>query len=394
MDFPIYLDNNATTRVDDRVLSAMLPYFTGKYGNAASRNHAFGWIAEEAVDLAREQVAQLLGATSREIVFTSGATEAINLALKGIFEAYKNKGNHIITCVTEHKAVLDTAKHIELLGGKVTFLPVKEDGLIDLQLLEDACTDPTILISVMHANNETGVIQPIAKIAEIAHAHGALFFSDATQAVGKIPLNVEQMGIDLLALSAHKMYGPKGAGALYVRRRNPRVKLIPQIDGGGHERGIRSGTLNVPGIVGFGKACELCLEEMKNESDRLSSLRDKLENALLASGDCSVNGSKTARLPHVTNLAFHGIDAETLIATMQNIAVSSGSACASASLEPSHVLKSMGRSDEMARSSIRFGLGRFTTNEEIEFAIQKVKQETHHLRSLSSTWKLHREGIR
>jgi len=352
--------------MDPRVLDAMVPYFTQKFGNAASRNHAFGWVAEEAVDYAREQVAKIIGATEKEIIFTSGATEADNLAIKGVFEMYQDKGNHIITAVTEHKAVLDTCKHIEKLGGKVTYLPVKEDGMIDLNELEAAMTKETILVAIMYGNNEIGVIQPVKEIAAIAHKHGALFMTDATQAVGKIPVDVNADGIDLLAFSAHKIYGPEGVGALYVRRKGPRVKVTAQMDGGGHERGMRSGTLNVPGIVGFGKACELCMQEMESEAKRLSILRDKLQKSLLELEESYVNGNVEHRLPHVANISFKYVEGEGLMMAMKDLAVSSGSACTSASLEPSYVLKSLGLSDDLAHSSIRFGLGRFTTEEEVD----------------------------
>lgn len=393
MNLPIYLDNNATTPMDPRVLEAMIPYFTQKFGNAASRNHPFGWAAEEGVDYAREQVAKLIGANEKEIIFTSGATEANNLALKGVFEMYKDKGNHIITCTTEHKAVLDACKHIEKLGAEVTYLQVKSDGLIDLQELENAITDKTILVAIMYGNNEIGVIQPIKEISAIAHKRGALFFTDATQAVGKIPVDVNADGIDLMSFSAHKMYGPKGVGALYVRRKNPRVKVTAQMDGGGHERGMRSGTLNVPGIVGFGKACELCQLEMTEESKRLSALRDKLESSLTTLEESYVNGNREHRLPHVANISFKYVEGEGLMMAMKDMAVSSGSACTSASLEPSYVLKSLGLSDDLAHSSIRFGLGRFTTEEEVDFAIEQTKKAVNHLRDLSPLWEMFKEGI-
>ncbi|MFD2163190.1 IscS subfamily cysteine desulfurase [Paradesertivirga mongoliensis] len=393
MNLPIYLDNNATTPMDPRVLEAMIPYFTQKFGNAASRNHPFGWAAEEGVDYAREQVAKLIGANEKEIIFTSGATEANNLALKGVFEMYKDKGNHIITCTTEHKAVLDACKHIEKLGAEVTYLQVKSDGLIDLQELENAITDKTILVAIMYGNNEIGVIQPIKEISAIAHKRGALFFTDATQAVGKIPVDVNADGIDLMSFSAHKMYGPKGVGALYVRRKNPRVKVTAQMDGGGHERGMRSGTLNVPGIVGFGKACELCQLEMAEESKRLSALRDKLESSLTTLEESYVNGNREYRLPHVANISFKYVEGEGLMMAMKDMAVSSGSACTSASLEPSYVLKSLGLSDDLAHSSIRFGLGRFTTEEEVDFAIEQTKKAVNHLRDLSPLWEMFKEGI-
>jgi cysteine desulfurase len=393
MEFPIYLDNNATTPMDPRVLDAMLPYFNSKFGNAASRNHAFGWAAEEAVDYAREQVAKLIGANEKEIIFTSGATESDNLAIKGVFEMYKEKGNHVITTVTEHKAVLDTCKHIEKLGARVTYLPVKEDGLIDLAELEAAMTPETILVSVMYGNNEIGVIQPIKEISAIAHKYGALFMTDAVQAVGKIPVDVNRDGIDLLAMTAHKIYGPKGIGALYVRRKNPRVKVTAQMDGGGHERGMRSGTLNVPGIVGLGKACELCGLEMESEAKRLSAMRDRLQAELTTLEESYVNGNVAHRLPHVANISFKYVEGEGLMMAMKDLAVSSGSACTSASLEPSYVLKSLGLSDDLAHSSIRFGLGRFTTDEEIDHAIAVTKHAVTHLRELSPLWEMFKEGI-
>lgn len=393
MNLPIYLDNNATTPMDPRVLDAMLPYFNQKFGNAASRNHAFGWVAEEAVDYAREQIAKIIGANEKEIIFTSGATEADNLAIKGVFEMYKDKGNHIITTTTEHKAVLDTCKHIEKLGARVTYLPVQADGLINLQELEAAMTSETILVSIMYGNNEIGVIQPVKEIAAIAHKHGALFMTDATQAVGKIPVDVNADGIDLLAFTAHKMYGPKGVGALYVRRKGPRVKVTAQIDGGGHERGMRSGTLNVPGIVGFGKACEICMQEMESEAKRLSALRDKLQTSLLELEESYVNGNVEHRLPHVANISFKYVEGEGLMMAMKDLAVSSGSACTSASLEPSYVLKSLGLSDDLAHSSIRFGLGRFTTDEEVDYAIEVTKKSVTHLRELSPLWEMFKEGI-
>jgi cysteine desulfurase len=393
MNIPIYLDNNATTPMDPRVLEAMLPYFNEKFGNAASRNHPFGWVAEEGVDYAREQVAKLIGASEKEIIFTSGATESDNLAIKGVFEMYKEKGNHIITAVTEHKAVLDACKHVEKLGGRVTYLPVKEDGLVDLAALEAAMTPETILVSIMYGNNEIGVIQPVREIAAIAHRHGALFMTDATQAVGKIPVDVNADGIDLLALSAHKMYGPKGVGALYVRRKGPRVKVTAQMDGGGHERGMRSGTLNVPGIVGLGKACEIARQEMESEAKRLSALRDKLESSLTVLEESYVNGNVEHRLPHVANISFKYVEGEGLMMAMKDLAVSSGSACTSASLEPSYVLKSLGLSDDLAHSSIRFGLGRFTTEEEVDYAIEVTKKAVTHLRELSPLWEMFKEGI-
>lgn len=379
--------------MDPRVLDAMLPYFNAKFGNAASRNHPFGWAAEEGVDYAREQVAKLIGTSEKEIIFTSGATESDNLAIKGVFEMYKEKGNHIITCVTEHKAVIDACKHVEKLGGQVTYLGVKSDGLIDLAELEAAITERTILVAIMYGNNEIGVIQPIKEISAITHKHGALFMTDATQAVGKIPVDVNADGIDLMAFSAHKMYGPKGVGALYVRRKNPRVKVTAQMDGGGHERGMRSGTLNVPGIVGLGKACELCQLEMESEAARLSALRDKLQASLTTMEESYVNGNTEHRLPHVANISFKYVEGEGLMMAMKDLAVSSGSACTSASLEPSYVLKSLGLSDDLAHSSIRFGLGRFTTEEEVDFAIEQTKKAVNHLRDLSPLWEMFKEGV-
>ncbi len=393
MKLPVYLDNNATTPMDPRVLEAMLPYFTEKFGNAASRNHAFGWAAEEGVDYAREQVAQLIGASEKEIIFTSGATEGDNLGIKGVFEMYQDKGNHIITTVTEHKAVLDTCKHLEKQGAKVTYLPVKEDGLIDLKELEAAMTPQTILVCIMYGNNEIGVIQPVKEISAIAHKHGALFMTDGTQAVGKIPVNVDADGIDLMAFTGHKMYGPKGVGALYVRRKNPRVKVTAQMDGGGHERGMRSGTLNVAGIVGFGKAAELCRLEMDIEAKRLAAFRDKLQSSLLELEESYVNGNVEHRLPHVANISFKYVEGEGLMMAMKDLAVSSGSACTSASLEPSYVLKSLGLSDDLAHSSIRYGLGRFTTEEEVDYAIEVTKKAVNHLRDLSPLWEMFKEGI-
>lgn len=390
---PIYLDNSATTAMDPRVLEVMLPYFTEHFGNAASRNHPFGWEAEEAVDYAREQVASLIGANSKEIIFTSGATESDNLAIKGVFEMYASKGNHIITVNTEHKAVIDACRHIEKLGGSVTYLSPAVDGLIDLEELEAAITPQTILISVMYANNEIGVIQPIREIGAIARKHNVVFHTDATQAVGKVPIDVDSDFIDLMSFTAHKMYGPKGVGALYVRRKNPRIKVTAQMDGGGHERGMRSGTLNVPGIVGFGKACALCAEEMESETIRLSALRDKLETELLKIEETYVNGNRENRLPHVTNISFKYIEGEGLMMGVKDIAVSSGSACTSASLEPSYVLKNLGLDDELAHSSLRFGLSRYTTEEEIDYTINHVQQAVDRLRDMSPLWEMFKEGI-
>lgn len=394
LKLPIYLDNNATTPMDPRVLEAMMPYFTEKFGNAASRNHQFGWAAEEAVDYAREQVAKLINADPKEIIFTSGATEADNLAIKGVFEMYASKGNHIITATTEHKAVLDTCKHIEKLGGQITYLPVQENGLIDLNELEKAITDKTILIAIMYGNNEIGVVQPVREISAIAKKHNVLFFTDGTQAVGKIPVDVMADGIDLMAFSGHKMYGPKGVGALYVRRKNPRVKVTAQMDGGGHERGMRSGTLNVPGIVGFGKACELCMNEMESEAAKLSKMRDRLEKSLLELEEAYVNGTPDSRLPHVSNISFKYVEGEGLMMGFnKDIALSSGSACTSASLEPSYVLKALGLGDDLAHSSLRFGLGRFTTDEQIDYTINAIKETVLKLREMSPLWEMYKEGI-
>ena len=394
LKLPIYLDHNATTPMDPRVLEAMLPYFVENFGNAASRNHSFGWQAEEAVDYAREQIAQLIGADPKEIIFTSGATEGNNLGIKGVYEMYASKGNHIITCTTEHKAVLDTCKHLEKLGAEVTYLEVQPDGLIDLKQLEAAMKPTTILVAIMYANNEIGVIQPVKEIGAIAKKHGALFFTDAVQAVGKIPVDVIADGIDIMAFTAHKMYGPKGVGALYVRRKNPRVKVTAQVDGGGHERGMRSGTLNVPGIVGFGKACELARLEMAADTERISKLRDKLENALKVIDESYVNGNPAHRLPHVSNISFKYVEGEGLMMGFnKDIALSSGSACTSASLEPSYVLKALGLGDDLAHSSLRFGLGRYTTEEQIDFTIKAVTDTVLKLREMSPLWEMFKEGI-
>jgi len=385
LQLPVYMDYNATTPCDTRVVEAMLPYFTSRFGNAASRSHVFGWQAEEAVEQAREQVARLIGAETQEIIFTSGATEGCNLAIKGVFDRYAVKGNHIITCATEHKAVLDTCKHLQKMGAAVTYLPVDKEGLIDLEELEAAIGPATILIAMMYANNETGVIQPVKAISDIARKHRVLFFTDATQAAGKIPVNVNDDGIDLLTLSAHKIYGPKGVGALYVRRKNPRVALTAQIDGGGHERGMRSGTLNVPGIVGFGKACELCLQQLDTDVPRIAALRNKLETALLQLEETMVNGSRAHRLPQVTNISFKQVNSEGLMRSFQkDIALSSGSACTSALPEPSYVLKALGLPDDLAFSSLRFALGRYTTEEEIDYVIRKVTEAVHELRAMEN----------
>lgn len=390
---PIYLDSNATTPMDPRVFEAMKPYFLECYGNAASKNHSFGWKAEEAVDYAREQVAGLIGASEKEIIFTSGATESNNLAIKGVFEMYAAKGNHIITVSTEHKAVLDTCKHLEKLGAEVTYLSVAEDGLISAQDIEKAIKPNTILVSVMYANNELGVIQPIREIGEVCKKNGVLFHSDATQAVGKISVDVLRDHLDLMSFTAHKMYGPKGVGALYVRRKNPRVKVTAQMDGGGHERGMRSGTLNVTGIVGFGKACEIAAAEMEADAKRLGAMRDRLEHELLTLEESYVNGSREHRLPHTCNISFKYVEGEGLMMGVKDIAVSSGSACTSASLEPSYVLKSLGLDDELAHSSLRFGLNKFTTDEEIDFTINLVKNAVNKLRDMSPLWEMFKEGI-
>jgi len=390
---PIYLDNHATTPVDPRVLDAMLPFFAQKFGNASSKNHAFGWEAEAAVDSAREQVAKLIGASSpREIVFTSGATESDNLAIKGVAQAYRERGNHIVTCVTEHKAVLDSCKTLEKQGFKVTYLPVQPNGLIDVQRLEDALTDKTILVSVMAANNEIGTIQPMKEIARSTKKRGILFHSDATQAVGRIPVDVDEMGIDLLSLTAHKIYGPKGVGALYVRAANPRVRVTPMLDGGGHERGMRSGTLNVPGIVALGTSCEVAQREMGAEGERLTGLREHLRSGLFEQlEDVYINGDPVRRLPGNLNMSFAYIDGESLMMGLKEIAVSTGSACTSASLEPSHVLKALGVDDSLAHASIRFGLGRFNTAEEIDYTIGRVVEEVRRLRKISPVYQARTE---
>ncbi len=391
---PIYLDNQATTRTDPRVLEAMLPYFTEVFGNAASRNHSFGWVAEEAVEKARAQIAKLIGATAKEIIFTSGATESNNLAIKGIAEMYRERGNHIITQVTEHKAVLDTCKRLEKSGYEVTYLPVKADGIIDIEDLKRAITDKTILVTIMIANNEIGVLQPVEEIGKLCHERGILFHTDGVQGVGKIPVDVNAMQIDALSLSGHKIYGPKGVGALYVRRRNPRVQISEQINGGGHERGMRSGTLNVPGIVGLGKACELCMEEMEPETRRLSTLRDKLKNKLESKLDfVHVNGSMEHRLPNNLNMSFVYVEGESLLMGINDVAVSSGSACTSATLEPSYVLKALGLGDDVAHSSIRFGLGRFNTEAEVDYVADKIIDVVQKLRELSPLYEMVKEGI-
>jgi cysteine desulfurase len=394
MKLPVYMDNHATTRMDPRVFEAMKPYFMEVFGNAASRNHSFGWEAEEAVERSRRQIADSIGATAKEIVFTSGATESNNLALKGVAEAYGERGNHIITQVTEHKAVLDTCRRLEREGIRVTYLPIKPDGLVDLDQLRDAITDQTILISIMYANNEIGVVQPMKEIGQIAKEKGVLFHSDAVQAVGKIPVNVAEDGIDLLSLTGHKLYGPKGVGALYVRRRNPRVQLTAQIDGGGHERGMRSGTLNVPGIVGLGAACEIAKAEIPEESKRMSFLRDKLKSRLTTELDeVFINGSMEHRLPHNLNVSFAYVEGESLLMGINDVAVSSGSACTSATLEPSYVLKALGAGDDLAHSSIRFGIGRFNTEEEIDYVGNRVIDVVKKLRELSPLYEMAKEGV-
>jgi cysteine desulfurase len=372
----------------------MLPYFTEHFGNAASRNHEFGWAAEQAVDKARKQIADLIGATSKEIIFTSGATESDNLAIKGVAEMYAEKGNHIITVVTEHKAVLDTCKKLEKGGARITYLPVMGDGLIDLEMLKEAFTDKTILVSIMYANNELGVIQPIREIGKLCRERGVLFHTDGVQAIGKVPINVNTDNIDMMSISAHKMYGPKGVGALYVRRRNPRVQITAQIDGGGHERGMRSGTLNVPGIVGLGEACELCRLEMETETVRLRNLRDRLRAKLEAGLDeVYINGSMEHRLPHSLNMSFAYVEGESLLMGINDIAVSSGSACTSATLEPSYVLKALGVGDDVAHSSIRFGIGRFNTEAEIDYVADKLINVVIKLRELSPLYEMAKEGI-
>ena len=394
LNLPIYMDNQATSPLDPRVLEAMMPYFTTRYGNAASRNHSFGWEAEQAVETAREQVAKLVGATAKEIIFTSGATESDNLALKGIAEMYRERGNHIITQVTEHKAILDTCKRLEKYGNRVTYLPVKADGLIDLEDLKRAMDDKTILVSIMAANNEIGVLQPIREIGRICHDNGVIFHTDAVQAVGKVPFNVIADNVDVASISAHKIYGPKGVGALYVRRRNPRVQIAAQIDGGGHERGMRSGTLNVPGIVGLGKACEIAAAEMETEAAYLRGLRDRLKEKLESALDyVHVNGSMEHRLAGNLNMSFVYVEGESLLMGINDVAVSSGSACTSATLEPSYVLKALGLGDDVAHSSIRFGLGRFNTQTEVDYVAAKVIDVVQKLRELSPLYEMVKEGI-
>ncbi len=395
MKFPLYLDNHATTPMDPRVLETMLPYFVEKFGNAASRNHAFGWEAEEAVEIARKQLARLIHADPKEIVFTSGATESDNLALKGVVEMYREKGDHIITCLTEHRAVLDTAKALETKRGiKVTYLPVDKTGLVSPDDVRRAITDKTILISIMLANNEIGTINPMKEIGKIAKEKGILLHCDATQGVGKIPVDVQEMGIDLMSFTAHKLYGPKGVGALYVRKKAPRVRIAPMIDGGGHERGMRSGTLPVPLIVGFGKACELCEQEMPTESVRLAKMRDHLQAGIMNSlEEVYLNGHPTQRLPHNLNISFAYVEGESLLMGVKEIALSSGSACTSATLEPSYVLRALGVGSDLAHSSIRFGLGRFNADEEIDYTIKRIIEIVTKLREMSPLYEMAKEGV-
>src|SRR5450631_4132152 len=391
---PVYMDNHATTPMDPRVLEEMLPYFMEKFGNAASRNHSFGWAGGEGVETAREQVAKLIGAAPKEIIFTSGATESDNLAIKGVAEMYKEKGNHIITAVTEHKAVLDTCKRLEKYGYRVTYMAVQKDGLIDLEELKRVMDDKTILVTIMAANNEIGVVQPIAEIGKLCHERGVFFHTDATQYVGKVPMDVIKQNLDLVSISGHKMYGPKGVGALYVRRKNPRVQLAPQIDGGGHERGMRSGTLNVPGIAGLGKACEICYQEMPQESCRMAGLRNRLRDKIMSRLDeVYINGSWEHRLPGNLNISFAYVEGESLLMGINDIAVSSGSACTSATLEPSYVLKALGTGDDLAHSSIRFGIGRFNTEAEVDYVAQRVVETVQRLRELSPLYEMAKEGI-
>jgi cysteine desulfurase len=392
---PIFMDNHSTTPMDPRVLEEMLPYFTEKFGNAASRSHSFGWVAEEAVEYARDRIAKLIGAQSeKEIVFTSGATESDNLALKGIAEFYKDKGNHIITTVTEHKAILDSCKRLEKDGFQVTYLGVQKDGRVDPNEVEKAITDKTILVSIMFANNEIGTVQPLEAVGKITRARGVLLHTDAVQGIGKCEFDVQKMNIDLASITAHKMYGPKGVGALYVRRSKPRVRLVAQMDGGGHERGYRSGTLNVPSIVGFGKAAEIMLTEGKEESAHLFKLRERLRTSIQSRVDETyINGSMEHRLPGNLNLSFNFIEGEAMMMAIKDVAVSSGSACTSASLEPSYVLRALGVGDELAHSSIRFGLGRFNTEEEVDYVADLVVSKVDHLRAMSPLYEMHKEGI-
>ncbi len=392
---PVYMDNHATTRVDSRVLDAMLPYFTEKFGNAASRNHSFGWEAEEAVSRSRDQIAALIGAKSKEIIFTSGATESDNLAIKGVVDFYKDKGNHIISCVTEHKAVLDSCRALERAGkATVTYLPVDKYGMVDPDAVRKAITDKTVLITIMWANNEIGTIHPIAEIGKIAKEKGIVFHTDAVQAIGKVPVDFEKAGVDLASITAHKIYGPKGIGAIYVRSKGPRIRISPQMDGGGHERGMRSGTLNVPGIVGLGAACEIAGKEMPDEAQRLIQLRSQLQAGLFERLDeIYVNGHPTERLPGNLNVSFAYVEGESLLMGINDIAVSSGSACTSATLEPSYVIRALGIDDELAHSSIRFGLGRFNTLEEVDYVTDRVSKEVKRLREMSPLYEMAKEGI-
>ncbi|MEJ2229832.1 MAG: IscS subfamily cysteine desulfurase [Nitrospirales bacterium] len=394
MKLPIYLDNHSTTPCDPRVVETMLPYFSEKFGNAASRNHTFGWEAEEAVEKARKQIADLIHAEAKEIIFTSGATDSDNLALQGVVEMYREKGDHVITSATEHRAVIDTAKYLEKKGIKVTFLPVDKTGMVSPDDVRNAITDKTILISVMLANNEIGTINPVAAIGKVAKEKGVLFHCDASQGVGKIPVNVQEMGIDLMSFTAHKIYGPKGIGALYVRRRAPRVRLEPMMYGGGHERGMRSGTLAVPLIVGFGTACELCEQEMATESVRMAKMRDRLQEGIMSGMDeVYLNGHPTERLPHNLNISFAYVEGEALLMGVKEIALSSGSACTSATLEPSYVLRALGVGSDLAHSSIRFGLGRFNTDEEVEYTIDRMIKAVTHLREMSPLYEMAKEGV-
>ncbi|MEE9241476.1 MAG: IscS subfamily cysteine desulfurase [bacterium] len=391
---PIYMDYQATTPMDPRLLEEMLPYFTDTFGNAASRNHSYGWAAEKAVDDARERLADVIGADPREIIFTSGATESDNMALKGIAELYKSKGKHIVTSMIEHKAIIDSAKRLETWGFDVTYIAPREDGLTTAQMVEEALTEETILVSIMAANNEIGVLNPIREIGELCRSRKIIFHTDATQGYGKVPLDVNEDFIDLMSFSGHKIYGPKGVGALYVRRRKPRVRLAAIIDGGGHERGMRSGTLNVSGIVGFGKAAELCAEEMEEENARLAGMRDKFRATLFESLDeVYVNGHETQRLSGNLNVSFPYVEGESLIMGLKDVAVSSGSACTSASLEPSYVLKAMGKGDELAHSSIRYGFGRFTTEEEVDYVAEKTVEVVNRRRDMSPLYEMVKEGV-
>lgn len=391
---PVYMDNSATTACDPRVVEKMLPFFSKAFGNAASRNHPFGWEAEAAIDVARQNVAELIGANPKELVWTSGSTESNNLAIKGVAEMYASKGKHLISCITEHKAVIDPLKHLELNGYEVTWLKTDGKGRVDLDALRAAIRDDTILVSLMTANNEIGTVHPVAEIGKLCKEKGALFHTDATQAVGRMRLDVQEQNIDLMSLSAHKFYGPKGVGALYVRRKNPRVRLTAQMDGGGHERGMRSGTLNVTGIVGMGEAARLAKDEMATELPRLRALRDRLENGILATApDAVINGDTDSRLPHLSNISFPYVEGESLLMGIAEVSVSSGSACTSASLEPSYVLKGLGLGDELAHSSIRFSLGRFNTEEEVDFVVEKVTAEVLRLREMSPLWEMVQEGI-